>query len=150
MARPSDEQLNAIIKTLDALVGEVEEWDGHDVDEVLAKAGVSADSVTRRLFDKASELAGQYRMRNNDVPRHLQDFLRQTRPQEVRSSDPDMALEMAKRWVESLFKPKPGPATVEVVYSFRSNEQELTATDQDFLDRLSAKVKLAEQKKVDQ
>src|SRR5690242_16307518 len=118
MTRPSDEQLNAIIKALDALVGDVEEWDGQDVDEALAKAGVSADSVTRRLFDKASELAGQYHMRNVDVPRHLQDFLRQTRPQELRTSDPEVALQMAKRWVESLFKPKPAPATMEVVYSF--------------------------------
>src|SRR5438874_1382783 len=140
MTRPSDEQLNAMIKTLDALIGPVEEWDAHDVDEVLAKAGVSADSVTRRLFDKASELAGQYRIRNDDVPRHLQDFLRQTRPQELRTSDPEMALQIAKRWVESLFTPKPAPAAMEVVYSFRGNDHELNASDRDFLDRLGAKV----------
>lgn len=145
--RPSDEQLNAMIKTLDALIGPVEEWDAHDVDEVLAKAGVSTDSVTRRLFEKASALAGQYRARNEDVPRHLQDFLRQTRPQELQTSDPEMALQMAKRWVENLFKPKPTPAAMEVVYSFRGNDQELNATDQDFLNRIGARVKLAEEKK---
>jgi hypothetical protein len=146
MKRP-DEQLNAMIRTIDALIGPIEEWDAHDVDEVLAKAGVSADSVTRRLFEKASELAGQYRARNDDVPRHFQDFLQQTRPQELQTSDPEVALQMAKRWVESLFKPKPAPATMEVVYSFRGNDQELNAKDQDFLDRLGERVKVAEEKK---
>lgn len=150
MTRPSDEQLNAMIKTLDALIGPVEEWDAHDVDEVLAKAQVSTDSVTRRLFEKASDLAGQYRKRNEDVPRHLQDFLRQTRPQELQTSDPEIALHMAKRWVENLFTPKPTQAAMEVVYSFRSNDQDLNTKDQDFLDRLGAKVKLAEEKKAEE
>jgi len=147
MKRPSDEQLSAMIKMIDTLIGPVEEWSADDVDEVLAKAGVSADSVTRRLFEKASELAGQYRKRNDDVPRHLQDFLRQTRPQELRTSDPEVALQMARRWVENLFKPKSAPATMEVVFSFRGNDQELNAKDQDFLDRLGERVKIAEEKK---
>ena len=150
MKKPSDEQLNAMFKTIDALVGPVEEWDTPDLDEALAKAGVDADSVTKRLFDRASELAGQYRMRNEDVPRHLQDFLRQTRPPELPTSDPDTAMQGAKRWVENLFKPKPAPATVEVVYSFRDNDQNLNTKDQDFLDRLGERMKLAEEKKGDE
>jgi hypothetical protein len=150
MKKPSDQQLEAMIKTVDAVIGPVEQWDAADVDEVLAKAGVSTDSVTRRLFEKASELAGQYRMRNEDVPRHLKDFLRQTRPQELETSDPDVSLQMAKRWVENLFKPKPAPAKMEIAYSFRGNDQELNAKDQDFLDRLGAKVRLAEEKKGDE
>lgn len=150
MTRPSDEQLNAMMKTLDALIGPVEEWDAHDVDEVLAKAHVSTDSVTRRLFETASDLAGQYRKRNDDVPRHLQDFLQQTRPQELQTSDPEIALQMAKRWVENLFTPKPTPSTMEVVYSFRGNDHDLNTRDQDFLDRLGARVKLAEEEKGDE
>jgi hypothetical protein len=150
MKKPSDEQLNAMFKTVDALVGPVEEWHARDVDEALAKAGVDADSVSKRLFDMASELAGQYRMRNEDVPRHLQDFLRQTRPLELPTSDPDAAMQGAKRWVEDLFKPKPVPATVEVVYSFRGNDQDLNAKDQNFLDRLAERVKIAEEKKSDE
>jgi hypothetical protein len=147
MKKPSDEQLNAMVKTIDALVGPVDEWDARDVDEVLAKAGVEADSVSNRLFEKASELAGQYRMHNEDVPRHLQDFLQQTRPPELPTSDPETAMQNAKRWVENLFKPKPAPATLEVVYSFRGNDQDLNTQDQDFLDSLGEKVKIAEGKK---
>src|ERR1700676_1519262 len=104
MKKPSDETLAAVFKTIDALVGPVEEWEARDVDEALAKAGADADSVSKRLFERASELAGQYRMRNEDVPRHLQDFLRQTRPPELATSDPDTAMQGAKRWVENLFK----------------------------------------------
>lgn len=147
MKKPSDEQLNAMFKTIDALVGPVEEWDARDMDEALAKAGVDTDSVSRRLFERASELAGQYRMRNEDVPRHLQDFLQQTRPPELLTSDPDAAMQGAKRWVENLFKPKPAPATLEVVYSFRGNDQALNTNDQDFLDSLGQRVKTAEEKK---
>lgn len=150
MTKPSDEQLAAMLKTVDAVIGPIEEWDADDVDEVLAKAGVSTDSVTRRLFEKASELAGQYRNRNDDVPRYLQEFLRQTRPHELQTSDPSLALQMAARWVENLFKPRLGPAKMEVVYSFRGNDQELDAKDQEFLDRLGDKVRLAEEKKGDE
>ena len=56
----------------------------------------------------------------------------------------------AKRWVENLFKPKPAPATMEVVYSFRGNDQDLNTKDQDFLDRLGERVKIAEEKKGDE
>ena len=150
MKKPSDEQLNAMLKTIDALVGSIEEWDARDVDEALAKAGVDADSVIHRLFARASELAGQYRMRNEDVPRHLQDFLRQTRPPELATSDANAAMQGAKRWVENLFKPKPAPATVEVVYSFRGKDQDLNTKDQDFLDRLGERMKVAEEKKGDE
>jgi hypothetical protein len=150
MKKPSDEQLNAMFKTIDALVGPVEEWDARDVDEALAKAGIDADSVSKRLFERASELAGQYRVRNEDVPRHLQDFLRQTRPPGLPTSDPDTAVQGAKRWVENLFKPKPALATLEVVYSFRGNDQPLNTKDQDFLDSLGERVKTAEEKKDDE
>ena len=150
MKKPSDEQVNAMFKTIDALVGSIEEWDARDVDEALAKAGVDGDSVTHRLFGRASELAGQYRMRNEDVPRHLQDFLRQTRPLELPTSDPDTAMQSAKRWVENLFKPKPAPATVEVVYSFRGKDPELNTKDREFLDRLGERIKIAEEKKGDE
>jgi hypothetical protein len=150
MKKPSDEQLNAMFKTIDALVGPVDEWDARDIDEVMATVGVDADSVTRRLFERASELAGQYRKRNEDVPRHLQDFLRQTRPPELQTSDPDVAIQGARRWVENLLRPKPAPATREIVYSFRGKDQELNTKDQDFLNRLGDKVKLAEEKKGDE
>jgi hypothetical protein len=150
MKKPSDEQLNAMLKTIDALVGPVEEWDVRDVDEALARAGVDTVSVTKRLFERTSELAGQYRIRNEDVPRHLQDFLQQTRPPELLTADPETAMQNAKRWVESLFKPKPASATLEVVYSFRGNNHELSTKDQDFLDRLGERVKIAEKKKGDE
>ncbi len=150
MKKPSDEQLNAMFKTIDAVVGPVEEWGAQDIDEALAKAGVDADSVSKRLFERASELAGQHRMRNEDVPRHLQDFLQQTRPLELGTSDPDTAMQGARRWVENLFKPKPAPATVEVVYSFRGKDQDLNTKDQDFLDRLGERMKVAEEKKGDE
>jgi hypothetical protein len=145
-----DEQVNAIFKTIDALVGPIEEWDARDVDDTLAKAGIDVDSVSKRLFEMASDLAGQYRVRNEDVPRHLQDFLQQTRPPELPTSDPDTVMQSAKRWVDNLFKPKPAPATLEVVYSFRGNDQELDTKDQDFLDRLGERVKNAEEKKGDE
>jgi hypothetical protein len=150
MTKPTDEQLRAMFKTIDALVGPIDEWDARDMDEVMAKTGVDSGSVMRRLFERASELAGQHRTRNEGVPRHLQDFLRQTRPPELQTWDPELAIEGARRWVENLLRPKPAPATMEVVYSFRGNDHELNTKDQDFLDRLGEKVKLAEQKKGDE
>jgi hypothetical protein len=70
------------------------------------------------------------------------------RPAHLPTSDPEIAEESAKRWVENLFRPKPSPATLDVVYSFRDRTQEeLNTKDRQFLDRLGAKVTSAEQKK---
>ena len=141
MSKSTDKRFEAVNKMLDDLLGPVEDWSDREVDQFLAEAGVDVDASSRSLYDRVSEIAGTYRAKNQNIPQPIADFLRQMRPADLPTSDPEMAKSAARKWIADLRRPKPQFSAPQVAYAFRNKKEQLASKDQAILEGLEAKLK---------
>lgn len=140
MAKRRDDPFDKIFELGDDMFGPVEELTSEDVARFLTDAGANTDALKRRLYERASELRGEYWARNAKVPEHLQDFLRQLRPPDLPSSDPTTIATAARKIVDRLLS-APLSAQPEVVFAYRERKEEVTTDDSALLDELAERLK---------
>ena len=140
MAKRSDDQFDKMFELMDKMFGPVEELTSEDVACSLTDAGANTDALKRRLYERASELRGEYWARNVNPPEHMQDFLRQLRPPDLPSSDPTRIAAAARKLVDRLLN-APVSAQPEVGFAYRNKNEEVTPDDSALLDELSERVK---------
>lgn len=141
MSKSNDKRFEAVNKLFEDLLGPVEDWSDHDVDQFLADAGVDIDAASRSLYERVSEIAGTYREKNQDIPQPIAEFLRQMRPADLPTSDPEIAKTAARKWIANLRRSKPQFGAPRVAYAFRNKKEQLTSKDQAILDGLEARLK---------
>jgi len=141
MSKSIDERFEAINKLLDDLLGPAEKWPDRDVDQFLADAGVDMDAASRRLFEQVSRIAGTYRERNQDIPEPVAELLRQMRPIDLATSDPEVAKSAARSWIAKLRRPAPQFGAPQIAYAFRNRKESLAAKDQAVLEALEKKLR---------
>lgn len=126
---------------LDDLLGPIDEWPDREVEQFVANAGVDIEATSRKLYERVNEIAGTYRAGNQNVPGPIAEFLRQIRPADLPTQDPEVAKSAAQKWVANLLRPKPQFAAPRVAYAFRNRKDQLAARDQAILEDLAAKLK---------
>jgi len=141
MSKSTDRRFEEFNKLFDDLLGPIEDWSGSDVDRFLADAGVDIDAASRALFDGVSEIACTYRAKNQNVPEPVAELLRQLRPVELSTSDPEVAKNAARRWIASLRQPKVSFVGPQVAFAFRNKKDELGSKDRAVLEGLEAKLR---------
>ena len=141
MSKSMDKRFDEFNNLFDDLLGPVEGWSGAEVDQSLADAGIDIGAADRALYDRVSEIAGAYRERNQNVPDQIAEFLRQMRPVDLPTSDPEVAKNAARKWIASLRKPKPSSVTPQVAFAFRNKKEQLGSKDRAVLESLEAKLK---------
>jgi hypothetical protein len=140
MAKRRDDPFDKMFDLVDKMLGPVEELTSEDVARFLTDAGANTDALKRRLYERASELRGEYWARQANPPEHMQDFLRQLRPPDLPSSDPTTIAAAARKLVDRLLN-TPVNAQPEVVFAYRDKKDEITADDWALLDELAKRVK---------
>lgn len=141
MSKSTDKRFEELNKLLEDLLGPVEDWSDREVDQFLADAGVDTEATSRSLYDRVSQIAGSYRAKNQDVPMPIVEFLRQMRPPDLPTSDPEVAKSAARKWIANLRRPKPQFGTEQVAYAFRNKKEQLASKDQTVLEKLEAKLR---------
>jgi hypothetical protein len=141
MSKSTDKRFEEFNKLFDDLLGPIEEWSGPEVEQFLADAGVDIDAATRALYGRVSQVAGTYRAKNQNVPDVVAETLRQLRPVDLPTSDPEIAKNAARKWIAKLLRPKPSFVTPEVAYSFRNKKNALGSKDRAVLEHLEAKLR---------
>lgn len=141
MSKSNDGRFDAVNRMFEELLGPIEDWSKSDVDQFLADAGVDLDAASRSLFTRVSEIAARYREKNQAVPQPIANLLRQFRPVDLATSDPEVAKSAARKWIANLRRPKPQFGAPQLAYAFRNKRAELTPKDQEILDSLEAKLK---------
>lgn len=141
MSKSADKRFEEVNKLLEDLLGPVENWSDREVDQFLADAGVDTAAASRSLYERVSEIAGSYRAKNQDIPIPIVECLRQMRPPDLPTSDPEVAKSAARKWIANLRRPKPQFATPQVAYAFRNKKAGLASKDQAILESLEAKLK---------
>jgi hypothetical protein len=141
MSNSLDKRFEEFNKLFDDLLGPVEGWSGPEVDQFLADAGVDVDASSRALYDRVNDIAGAYRAKNQNVPDPVAEFLRQTRPVDLPTCDPDIAKSAARKWIASLRRPRPPSMAPQVAYAFRNKKDQLGSKDRAVLEGLEAKLK---------
>ena len=141
MSKSTGKRFEEVNKLLEDLLGPVEGWSDREVDQFLADAGVDAEAASRSLYDRVNDIAGTYRAKNQDVPQPIVEFLRQMRPADLPTSDPEVAKSAARKWIANLRRPKPEVAAAQVAYAFRNKKEQLASKDQAILESLEAKLK---------
>lgn len=141
MSKAEDKRFEAFNKIFDELLGSADDWADRDVNQFLADAGIDMNDAERVLYARVSDIAGAYNARNQNVPQPIAEFLKQMRPIDLPTRDPEVARNAARKWVASLRRPTPSLAAPEVVYAFRNKNEELGAKDRDVLQRLEDKLK---------
>ena len=141
MAKSLDKRFERYEQLLTNLLGSIDDWTAEELDQFLAEAGVDGDQLQRRLYNSVNEIAGSHRVANRNVPAHVADFLRQMRPVDLPTSDPEVAQSVARAWVQRLLGGR-GPLLAEpqVAHAFRNRQGELAPEDRVLLERLEAKV----------
>lgn len=141
MSKSTDKRFEEINKLLDDLLGPVEEWPNREIDQFLADGGVDIEATSQKLYERVNEIAGTYRAGNQNVPGPIAEFIRQMRPADLPTQDPEVAKSAAQKWIANLLRPKPQFAAPEVAYAFRNKKEQLAAKDQAILEDLAAKLK---------
>jgi hypothetical protein len=141
MSKAEDKRFEAFNKIFEELLGSVDDWADRDVNQFLADAGVDMNDAERVLYARVSDIAGTYNARNQNIPQPIAEFLKQMRPIDLPTRDPEVARNAARKWVASLRRPTPSIAAPEVVYAFRNKKEGLGAKDRDVLQRLEDKLK---------
>lgn len=141
MSKSTDKRFDEFNKLLDDLVGPVEDWPNREVDQFLADAGLDIEATSRKLYERVSEIAGTYLARNQNVPDPIAEFLRQMRPADLPTQDPEVAKIAAQKWIVNLLRPKPQFTAPQVVYAFQNKKEQLAAKDRAILEDLEAKLK---------
>ena len=141
MSKSTDRRFENFNKLFDDLLGSVEGWSGPEVDQFLVDAGVDIDAASRALYERVSEIAGAYHAKNQNVPDQVAEFLRQMRPVELPTSDPEIAKSAARKWIAGLRRPKTSFVAPQVAYSFRNKKAHLGSKDRAVLEGLEAKLK---------
>jgi hypothetical protein len=141
MSKSTDKRFEAINRLLENLLGPVEDWTGDELDQFLAKAGVDMDAASRNLYDRVNDIAGGYRGRNEDIPQPVAELLRQMRPPDLPTSDPEVAKTAARKWIVNLRRPKPQVAVAQLAYAFRNKKAQIASKDKAVLEDLETKLK---------
>jgi hypothetical protein len=141
MSKSSDKRFEEFNKLFDDLLAPVEEWSDSEVDQFLADAGTDIDAANHALFERVSEIAGTYRAKNQDVPSPVVELLRQLRPIDLPTSDPEVAKNAARKWIKSLRRPKTSFGPLQVAHAFRNKKGELGSKDRAFLENMEAKLR---------
>jgi hypothetical protein len=141
MSKSEDKRHEAANKLLDELLGPVEGWEDTELDQFLADAGVDIDAASRAIFERVSDIAATYRKKNQDIPVPVAEFLKQMRPPDLPTADPEVAKRSARKWIASLRRPRPAPGTMQVAYAFRNKKEKLGPKDRAILDGLEAKLR---------
>lgn len=140
MAKRREDPFDKMFEIVDKMFGPVEEVTSEDVARFLSDAGADTDALKRRLYERASELRGEYWARNANPPEHLLDFLRQVRPADLPSSDPATIAAAARKLVDRLLN-APVSAQPEIVFAYRDKKEEVAADDSALLDELAERLK---------
>jgi hypothetical protein len=142
-----DDRFDRLFDSAEEVLGPIEEMTGDDVTEMLEESGIDTEALSRRMYERLSEVAGRYYSKNQDVPVQLAQALNEFRPADTHTSDPETAAERAKQWVAKLLAPKPAARRLEVGYSFRNRKGELSGQDSDVLESLAEKLRLKIERK---
>lgn len=140
MAKRRDDPFDKMFELVDKMFGPVEELTSEDVARFLADAGANTDALKRRLYERASELRGEYWARSANPPEHLQNFLRQLRPPDLPSSDPTTIAEAARKLVDRLLN-APVSTQPEVVFAYRDKKEQVSKNDSALLDELAERLR---------
>jgi hypothetical protein len=140
MAKRPNDPFENIFELVDKVFGSVEELPSDDLARFLADAGANTDALKRRLYEHAAALRGEYWSRNANPPAHLQDFLRQLRPVDLPSSDPNTIATAARKLVDRLLN-RPLSQQPEVAFAYRDKKGELSEQDAALLDELAERLK---------
>lgn len=138
MSKTTDRQFERLNKLLDDLLAPVESWSAQEVDQFLVDSGVDLDAANRALYERVSEVAGTYRIKNQDIPSPVVALLSQLRPLDLPTSDPEVAKKAARSWIEKVRRPRSSFLSPEVTYAFRNQKNELVAKDRAVLERMEA------------
>jgi 3'-phosphoadenosine 5'-phosphosulfate sulfotransferase (PAPS reductase)/FAD synthetase len=141
MSKSKDKRFEEFNKLFDDLLAPIEEWSGQEVDQFIADAGIDIDAASNALFERVSEIAGTYRAKNQDVPDPVTELLRQLRPVDLPTSDPDVAKSAARKWIASLRRPKSLFVPLQVAHAFQKKKVELGSKDRSVLENMEAKLR---------
>jgi hypothetical protein len=141
MSKSKDKRFEEFNKLFDDLLAPIEEWSGQEVDQFIADAGIDIDAASNALFERVSEIAGTYRAKNQDVPDPVTELLRQLRPVDLPTSDPDVAKSAARKWIASLRRPKSLFVPLQVAHAFQKKKGELGSKDRSVLENMEAKLR---------
>jgi len=141
MPKSEDKWHEETNKLFDDLLGPVESWSVAEVDQFLADVGVDVDAASRAIFERVSDIAAMYRQKNQDVPSPVGELLKQMRPADLPTADPEVAKRSARKWIADLRRPKPRLAAPQVAFAFRNRKEQLGSKDQAILEGLEAKLR---------
>jgi hypothetical protein len=142
-----DDRFDRLFDSAEEVLGPIEEMTVDDVTEMLEESGIDTEALSRRMYEKLTELASRYYSRNQDVPVQLAQALNEFRPADTPTSDPETAAQRAKQWVAKLLAPKPAARRLEVGYSFRNRQGELSGEDSAVLESLAEKLRIKIERK---
>src|SRR5260370_39595178 len=131
-----EKEIRAVINAIDRLLGDPVRAAANEVAALFAAFGEGRDP-TKSVFDLASLVAKEYRLRGETVPAHvaaaLQAFKKKVPAGEVASAATPATI------IDAVLNPISGPVQ-EVSYAFR-NRKERTDKDGDLLERRSDELK---------
>jgi len=142
-----DGRFDRLFDSAEEVLGPIEEMTVDDVTEMLEESGIDTEALSRRMYEKLSEVAGRYYGKNQDVPVQLAQALNEFRPADTPTSDPEIATQRAKQWVAKLLTPKPAARRLEVGYAFRNRKGELSGEDAAVLESLAEKLRMKIERK---
>jgi hypothetical protein len=140
MANRRNDPFEKMFELIDDVLGKIEELPSDEVSRFLADVGNDTDAVKRKLYERASQIRGEYWARNVDPPAHVQDFLAQLRPTDLPSADPAIAAASARKRIGQLLGRPVGPRS-ELAFAFRDKQGEITPEDAALLEELAARLK---------
>jgi hypothetical protein len=141
MSQSNDKRFDEFNKLVDDLLTPVEDWPSTDVEQFLADAGTDMEAVNRDLYDRVDEIAGSYRAKNHNVPDPIAGLLRQLRPIDRPTSDPDLVKNAARNWIVNLRRPKSSFASVQLAHAFQNKMGALGSKDRAVLESMEAKLR---------
>jgi hypothetical protein len=142
-----DDRFDRLFDSGEQVLGPVEEITVDDVTEMLEESGIDTEALSRRMYEKLTDLAGRYYSKNQDVPVQVAQALDQFRPADIPTSDPATAAQRARQLVAKLLAPRPAARALEVGYSFRNRKGELSSEDNAILESIAEKLRTKVQRK---
>lgn len=101
--RTPQKSKDSLTRVFDALVPQPEELDDEDVRDILAAAGIDADTVVEKAYRSLHEVASRrYLSQGKNLPTELRDALRQMKPVTPRERL-DVETRKARATLRSLF-----------------------------------------------
>jgi hypothetical protein len=131
----NENEIKALIKAIDRLLGDPLTADATELDSLFAEFGEGRNPA-QLVADLAAKAAQRHRLNGTAVPSHVAEALKAAkRSLRGESTDEQDTVDV----IERVLNPLLGPVQ-EVSYAFR-NRKERTAKDTDLLERLSGEVK---------